>query len=76
MCKIIYGINSLEINLSEDTTVAKIREEHQDVLNIPPNKACDAVVLNGSLAGEFSLVKDADTVCFVKKSGLMGEEKN
>jgi molybdopterin converting factor small subunit len=64
-----HGVNSTSSDSVAGKTVAEVREQLEDVLNIP---ASAQVRVNGNPAGEDNEIADGSTVEFVKVAGEKG----
>jgi molybdopterin converting factor small subunit len=66
-----HGVNSISSNTVVGKTVAEVREEVSELLNVP---ASAQVRVNGSPAGEDDEIADGATVEFVKVAGEKGSQ--
>jgi molybdopterin converting factor small subunit len=64
-----HGVNSTSSDSVAGKTVAEVREQLEEVLNIPESAQ---VRVNGSPAGEDNEIADGSTVEFVKVAGEKG----
>ncbi len=65
-CVIIYQVHKIEVPLAAATSIAGIRHEFEEMLEIPEDAD---VFLNGNAMGESTLVTNDDTVEFVYAGG-------
>ncbi|MCY3018792.1 MAG: hypothetical protein NTW87_07160 [Planctomycetota bacterium] len=64
-----HGVNSISSDSVAGKTVAEVREEVSDLLNVPGTAQ---VRVNGSPAGEDNQIPEGSTVEFVKIAGEKG----
>ncbi|MGD0088290.1 MAG: hypothetical protein ABSE73_00025 [Planctomycetota bacterium] len=68
-----HGVNTINADSVAGRTIAEIREQAAEILNVPDNAQ---VRVNGSPAAEDAVVADGATVEFVKVAGEKGAEAN
>lgn len=69
MVTLISGPNRIEAEVSGSTTVGQLRDDYEDVLNIPDNAVA---TVNGNSADNSSRVRGGDEVAFTRPTGQKG----
>ena len=68
-CTVRHGVNSISSDSVAGKTVADVREQVEEVLNVPVSAQ---VRVNGAPAGEDDTIADGSTIEFVKIAGEKG----
>ena len=68
-----HGVNSINSDTVAGKTVADVREQAAEILNVPESAQ---VRVNGNPAEEDAVIADGSTVEFVKVAGEKGAETN
>ncbi len=69
MVTLISGPNRIETELSGTSTVGSLRDDYEDVLNIPDNAVA---TVNGNAADNATRVRAGDEVAFTRPTGQKG----
>lgn len=69
MVTLISGPNRIDTEVSGSTTVGQLRDDFEDVLNIPENAVA---TVNGNAADNASRVRAGDQVAFTRPTGQKG----